>query len=219
MSEQRTIAGIGSTKVPLFHLIPLDALEGIADRFEEGTIRKGDKAWNATTSNQECLTNKDFLLERISHVIHHAMKLRDQLVRGVQDGEESMYENAGSIGFGGCLLICAAKKLEAGLSAVDISKAVESSLRSLLKNYPVPDEWSLKAGRCYQTVGGESTGTLIEFNPRQSQIEGKPRQLFSKLRSDVVWLWDGTPLKVNMSLTDAEVEKFRVAYGTDGRVV
>lgn len=190
--EQRLVGGVGSTKVPLFHLIPLEALEGLADRFEQGVERKGDKAWNALSANQECLVNKDFLLDRISHVIHHAMKLRDQLARGVQDGEESMYENAGAVAFGGALFLCAAKE------------------------YGV--DWSLTKGRTYQTVGGDCTGTLIEFNGSGFPPD-RPPQFFSKLRSDVVWLWDGTPLKVNMSLTDAEVEKFRVAYGADGRVV
>lgn len=97
---------------PPFHLIPTSALTHLANRFQKGIERKGDKAWNALSNNQECLTDKAFVIERMSHIIHHALKLRDQLQYGVQAGDESMTENAAAMAWGGVFAICAAEQLE-----------------------------------------------------------------------------------------------------------
>ena len=64
------------------YLIPLRALGRIARRFRLGIERKGDRAWNAVSPNQEVLTNREFLLERIGHVLSHARNLQGKLLRG-----------------------------------------------------------------------------------------------------------------------------------------
>jgi len=97
---------------PPFHLIPTSALTHLANRFQKGIERKGDKAWNALSNNQECLTDKEFVIERMSHIIHHALKLRDQIRFGVQPGDESLTENAAAMAWGGIFAICAAEQLE-----------------------------------------------------------------------------------------------------------
>ena len=97
---------------PPFHLIPTAALTHLANRFQKGIERKGDKAWNALSNNQECLTDKEFVIERMSHIIHHALKLRDQIRFGVQPGDESMTENAAAMAWGGIFAICAAEEIE-----------------------------------------------------------------------------------------------------------
>jgi hypothetical protein len=97
---------------PPFHLIPTSALTHLANRFQKGIERKGDKAWNALSKNQECLTDKDFVIERMSHIIHHALKLRDQIRFGVQPGDESLTENAAAMAWGGIFAICAAEQFE-----------------------------------------------------------------------------------------------------------
>lgn len=97
---------------PPFHLIPTSALTHLANRFQKGVERKGDKSWNALSNNQECLTDKEFVIERMSHVIHHALKLRDQLQNGVQPTDESMTENAAAMAWGGVFAICAAEAIE-----------------------------------------------------------------------------------------------------------
>ena len=102
---------VASTKGPSFHLIPTVALVKLAERFELGEERKGDKAWNATSKNQECLLDRAWLIERCSHIIHHAMKLRDQLA-GLE-ADESPTDNASAIAWGGMFLICAAEALAA----------------------------------------------------------------------------------------------------------
>jgi len=97
---------------PPFHLIPTSALTHLANRFQKGIERKGDKAWNALSNNQECLLDREFVIERMSHIIHHALKLRDQIRFGVQPGDESLTENAAAMAWGGIFAICAAEQLE-----------------------------------------------------------------------------------------------------------
>ena len=97
---------------PPFHLIPTSALTHLANRFQKGIERKGDKAWNALSNNQECLLDKEFVIERMSHIIHHALKLRDQIRFGVQPGDESLTENAAAMAWGGIFAICAAEQFD-----------------------------------------------------------------------------------------------------------
>lgn len=99
-----------STKGPAFHLIPTDALAQLADRFELGVARKGDRAWNALSKNQEILTNREFVIERISHIIHHAMKLRDKINGDDFAGMEED-SDAGAIAWGGIFLLSAVSAL------------------------------------------------------------------------------------------------------------
>ena len=100
-----------STKGPSLHLIPTEALVKLADRFELGVERKGDKAWNALSNNQEILLNREFLIERISHVIHHALKLRDKLqqndIEGMKDDDD-----AGAVAWGGIFLLSAVSAIQ-----------------------------------------------------------------------------------------------------------
>lgn len=114
MTEVKHAGGIvSSSKVPALHLIPTEALLCLADRFQVGTERKGDGAWNALTKNQQCLDDNAFLIERCSHIIRHTMLLRDQLAHGFNDEEDSPYENAGAIIFGGALMACAMARAKA----------------------------------------------------------------------------------------------------------
>lgn len=103
-------AGVTSTRVPLTHLIPTVAIMTLAERLEEGRRRKGDGAWNATTNNQECLDDMEFVLERISHVIRHACLLRDKIVAHDVAGMQAD-DDAGAVLFGGALLSCAVERL------------------------------------------------------------------------------------------------------------
>lgn len=97
-----------STKIPAFHLIPTVALEALAKRFEKGIERKGDKAWNALSPNQSILTDREFAIERIAHIIHHCMKLRDKLIAGGDNPFEGD-DDAGAIIWGGAFL-CSVKQ-------------------------------------------------------------------------------------------------------------
>ena len=94
-----------SSPCPPFHLIPTIGLIGLAERFQKGIERKGDKSWNAVSSNQACLKDKAFAIERLSHVIDHATKLRDKLqaddISAMQDDDD-----AGAIAWAGIFLYC-----------------------------------------------------------------------------------------------------------------
>lgn len=200
MSEQRRMAGgkVSSTKVPPLHLIPTVALTTLADRFQAGKDRKGGGAWNALSKNQEILTDKEFLIERCDHIILHTLLVRDQLARGESPGEESLSHNAGAVLFGGALLSCAADAL-ASLASYRSIPAADLP--------PVQDKWCLQSGKSYTTVGKYTTGPMV---PMVSN------ELFSKNCSEVTWLPDGTPQKVNQSLTTAELEVYRIPYGQRG---
>src|SRR6185369_7026812 len=104
--EEVDFAGgkVSSSNKPPLHLIPTIALTRTAEIFKLGKLIKKEKAWNATSHNQDCLHDRDFILERISHVINHAMKLRDKVLKGEMDVGE---DDAASITFGGMFLICA----------------------------------------------------------------------------------------------------------------
>ena len=94
-----------SSPCPPFHLIPTIGLQKLAERFQSGVDRKGDKAWNAVSANQAVLEDKAFAIERISHVIDHAMKLRDKLqtddLCGLAEDDD-----AGAIAWAGTFLCC-----------------------------------------------------------------------------------------------------------------
>lgn len=114
-----------SSKIPPLHLIPTVALEKTAERFQLGIERKGDKSWNALSRNQEVLTDLDFLIERTSHIIHHAAKLRDKLNRLKADRDTPEVvkrdhdpmrqidedDDASAIVWGGMFLQCAVEEL------------------------------------------------------------------------------------------------------------
>ncbi len=100
---------VSSSAVPYFHLIPLESLRRLALRFFVGTERKKEKAWNAITPNQHVLTDRAFVLDRISHTIYHAYKLRDKIVRN----EPFDDDDAGAIAWGGAFLCCVTEAIEA----------------------------------------------------------------------------------------------------------
>lgn len=92
-----------TTKSNDFMLIPTIALKRLADRFSLGEIRKGEKAWNAMSKFQDVLTERAFVLERLNHVIDHALKLRDEIASDTF-GED---DNAAAIAWAGMFLISA----------------------------------------------------------------------------------------------------------------
>lgn len=110
--EQVLMAGgkAASTKIPSIHLIPTETFLGLAERMDLGVLRKGDKSWNALSNNQEVLENKEFLIERIGHIIYHALKLRDKLhehdIKGLKEDDD-----ASAILWGGSFLRSAVQAL------------------------------------------------------------------------------------------------------------
>ena len=108
---------VTSSKIPGFHRVPTEALRRLAERFDLGVERKGeDKAWNALSKNQEVLTNREFVLERIGHVIYYALKLRDKVLAGDLSGDD----DAGAVIWGGAFLCCATKALSDAVEEPDV---------------------------------------------------------------------------------------------------
>ena len=96
---------IKSTKLPRLELIPKSALECYAERLELGIERKGDGAYNALNTKliDEMTVEqlKDFTIERLAHIVHHAYDAIGKIVNcKLFEGED----DAGAILFGGGVL-------------------------------------------------------------------------------------------------------------------
>lgn len=121
---QQLLAGgkIASSISPAFHLIPSVAITALANRCKLGVERKADKAWNATTNNQECLTDRELILHRIGHVIDHAWKLRDKLIHADAENDiEALNtdDDAAAVMWGGMFLVCAIDAVRDEMEGID----------------------------------------------------------------------------------------------------
>ena len=100
-------------KAPI-HLIPTHSLRRLAERFRLGKQRKKEKAWNATTKNQEVLTDVELAMERIDHAIEHLLDLRDNLVAGrITWDPEKDKDDAAAVAWSGMYLCEATRAIEA----------------------------------------------------------------------------------------------------------
>lgn len=80
--QEITYGSLSSSKIPNLKLITTHFLHRVAARCDLGIERKGDKAYNALSPHtDENLKNLDFAIERCSHVIGHALNLRDKLAK------------------------------------------------------------------------------------------------------------------------------------------
>jgi|SRR6186713_681208 len=185
-----------SSKCLPFHLIPTVALESLAKRLQLGIERKGDKAWNAVSSNQEVLTDREFAIERCSHIINHAMKLRDQLAHGPNPGQDtdSMEDNAGAISWGGAFLSCVVDALEKEVVAPSFKPVAEQAVPVIIPGFT------------YHCANGLLVGPLAKT------VDHK---YFCKTVYDVVWTRTGIPIKINQDLSDEKVRGFKIVFDFD----
>lgn len=212
--EQVDMAGgkAASSKGPALHLIPTVALEKIADRFELGIARKGDKAWNALSNNQEVLEDREFLIERCGHILHHALKLRDQLSRGVQPGEESLTDNATAVAWGAIFLTCAAERLAEAKPTEDQDRSPfekpnmsASSGMGIPKREPVLQQVErVQPGRHYRCANGRYTGQIVKISTGN----------YAGTIPDVIWGKDGRPIAINRDISYATLQGYAIFYET-----
>ena len=96
-----------STKIPRLDLVPREALNRLADRFELGLEKYGERS-RVPSPSQACLEDKEWLIARLAHSIDHALKMIGKL-RGQlpEDGDD----DAAAIAWGGvCLCEARAKR-------------------------------------------------------------------------------------------------------------
>lgn len=103
---------LSTSQIPRIELIPTEAITRLATRFGLGEERKKDKAWNANSDNQAAIMDREFILARIGHVIYHALKLRDKVVRG--EDPLLVDDDAGAIIWGGAFLCEVTKRMHEG---------------------------------------------------------------------------------------------------------
>lgn len=94
-------------------LLPTEAMERRARRYELGIEQKGeDKAWNALSKNQNCLTDRKFFLNRIGHAMKHLNNLRDKLLSDDDDFEiNGLGDDAAAIAWFADFACCATKMI------------------------------------------------------------------------------------------------------------
>jgi hypothetical protein len=85
----------------------------LAERFELGQAKYGEKAWNAGSS-QACLSDREFVIARAAHVVDHALKLIAKLHGALEDDGD---DDAGAIAWAGMFLSEAVRELKNGEKA------------------------------------------------------------------------------------------------------
>lgn len=122
-AQVEIVPGALSTPCPKYYLIPKIVLDELTGRFELGEERKGDKAWNAFSNNQDILKSKEFLLERLSHVVAHCFKLMAKI--SAEDVKALREDNdASAICWGGAYAICSRAAIIAESELKDAARNV-----------------------------------------------------------------------------------------------
>lgn len=124
-------SGVASSKDPRLDLIPYGSLARLADRFELGIERKGDKAWNSSSTNTAPLTDEAFIIDRAMHAVKHAYRLIDKLRGKISDDGD---DDAAAIMWAGAFLCEATAALEAKHKAERVK--VGNDLDSLFPKLP-----------------------------------------------------------------------------------
>ena len=100
-------SGAKSSREPRFELIPYEGSVRIARRFELGIERKGEASWNALSS-QTPLTDMEFIMSRLGHVVNHAKKLQAIINGEIPDDGD---DHAAAIGWSGYFLCSVTRAL------------------------------------------------------------------------------------------------------------
>lgn len=169
--EQVEMAGgaAASSKVSPLHLIPTVALEKTAARFALGIERKGKKSWNALSDNQHVLTNREFLLERCSHIMLHTARLRDKIHAGDVEGLVAD-DDASAVVWGGMFLQCAVDAM---------LKEAPSDLDVVLeKEEPKPPDPHWESVPAYEPGDSRGQKVPIGYQVRWSEPDGLGRYLW-----------------------------------------
>jgi hypothetical protein len=121
--EEVDYGNASSSKQPRWELVPRKALLRLVERFEMGERRKGDKAWNGRSENQDVLLNREFVASRVAHVINHAYALLDKMEGRIPDDGD---DDAAAIAWGGIFLCEVTDALKAAKKSSKRSNAAKS---------------------------------------------------------------------------------------------
>ena len=117
-----------SSKCVRLSLIPREAQERLAGRFELGIQNHGERAWNAQSGNQEILTDLDFLATRIDHAMMHLMSLSEKVANAKRSGQFQLGDDdPAAIAFFGAFACCATKAILDKQAEEDRRDAVEAA--------------------------------------------------------------------------------------------
>lgn len=120
--EQHCGGKASSSECPRLSLIPQEAMTRLAERMGLGIKNHGERSWNALSTNQEILTDKDFLLTRLDHVIRHAMELAAKVAEAKRTGVFTMGDDdAAAILWAGAYFTCATKAICDEQASLDLA--------------------------------------------------------------------------------------------------
>jgi len=151
-------SGATSSRIPRYDLIPYAALIRVAGRFALGEVNHGPKSWNALSS-QAALEDREFIIARAAHVIHHAYKLIAKLSGQLPEDDD---DDAAAIAWGGVFLCEATKnKLKDAINEMKCVNCghIESdhySCNSLIGNFK-KGECMRKGCKCKGYTSNEHT--------------------------------------------------------------
>ena len=80
MDEQIVLPGGGkSSQCPPYEAIPTEALDALARRLAKGIRTKADAAWNGISANRDTALTKEFVLNRLGHLLKHTTLAIDRV--------------------------------------------------------------------------------------------------------------------------------------------
>ena len=101
MSDRVAYGRQESSKCPRFELIPRAAYLALVRRAEKGVEAYKEKNWSAISDDQSALDNRAFAIARCTHIIEHALRLMEALIKG---GPWEPDEDPAAIMWGGMFL-------------------------------------------------------------------------------------------------------------------
>lgn len=102
-----TLPGGGSSsQCPPYETIPAEALDALALRIARGMRNKGKACWNGISENRETALTKEFVLNRLGHLLKHTMLAIDRVNGRIPNDPEETADggDAGAILWAGAML-------------------------------------------------------------------------------------------------------------------
>jgi hypothetical protein len=128
--DQIILPGGGkSSQCPPYELIPSEALDALALRFGKGVRTKGDASWNGLSKNRETALTKEFVLNRLGHLLKHTALAIDRVSGRLAPDptEDADGGDAGAILWAGAMLAAYEKLTEKPVGGVGAWRCLAAS--------------------------------------------------------------------------------------------